>query len=218
MHGIYSVMVSLVLNLSVGSCANEGQSQLALLNDLQEGEAIATFAGGCFWCTEAVFERVEGVRDVVSGYTGGKEENPTYYQVSYGRTSHTEGIQVYFDPKIVSYQELLDIFFATHNPTELNRQGPDVGTQYRGGVYYHDDAQKKALLATIEKLNKSKYDGKIVTEVEPYDKFWLAEDYHQDYYELNPGNPYIINVAVPKVKKLKKLFPEKVKAKYKAER
>lgn len=207
-----------MLNLSVGSCANEGKSQLVLLDELQQGDGIATFAGGCFWCTEAVFERVEGVKNVVSGYTGGKEENPTYQQVSYGRTTHTEGIQIYFDPKVVSYQELLDIFFATHNPTQLNRQGPDVGTQYRGGVYYHDAEQKKALLATIEKLNKSKYDGKIVTEVAPYDKFWKAEEYHQDYYELNPGNPYIINVAVPKVKKLKKYFPEKVKAKYKAER
>lgn len=218
MQGLYSIMVSLVINLSVGSCAHEGKSALVHLDELQAGDAVATFAGGCFWCTEAVFERVEGVNNVVSGYTGGTEKNPTYRQVSYGKTSHTEAIQIYFDPKVVSYQELLDIFFYTHNPTELNRQGPDVGTQYRGGVYYHDEAQKKALVATIAKLNKSTYGGKIVTEVAAYDKFWLAEDYHQDYYELNPGNPYIINVAVPKVKKLKKYFPEKIKAKYQAER
>ncbi|WP_245701848.1 peptide-methionine (S)-S-oxide reductase MsrA [Roseivirga misakiensis] len=219
MQLFYSIMVSAVLNLSMASCASDGKSELVVLNNLQDGEAIATFAGGCFWCTEAVFERVEGVNNVVSGYTGGKEENPTYYQVSYGKTTHAEGIQIYYDPKVITYQELLDIFFATHNPTELNRQGPDVGKQYRTAVYYHDDAQKKAVEATIAKLDKSgKYDKKIVTEVQPYDKFWLAEDYHQDYYELNPGNPYIINVAIPKVKKLKKYFPEKVKAKYKAER
>ena len=219
MQGLYSVFLSLILDVSVTSCATEGGSKLAVLDNLQNDQAIATFAGGCFWCTEAVFERVEGVNNVVSGYTGGKEENPTYYQVSYGKTTHTEGIQIYFDPKVVSYQELLDIFFATHNPTELNRQGPDVGTQYRTAVYYHNEAQKQALTSTIAKLDSSgKYNKKIVTEVEPYDKFWLAEDYHQDYYELNPGNPYIINVAIPKVRKLKKYFPKKVKAKYKAER
>lgn len=219
MQGIYSIVVSLVLNLSMGSCSGEGKSQLVNIDDTQNGQAVATFAGGCFWCTEAVFERVQGVKDVVSGYTGGKEENPTYRQVSYGRTTHAEGIQIYFDPEVVSYQQLLDIFFATHDPTQLNRQGPDVGEQYRTAVFYHSESQKQATLQTIEKLNKSgKYSKKIVTQVEPYDKFWLAEDYHQNYYELNPGNPYILNVAVPKVKKLKKLFPGKVKAKYKVER
>ena len=219
MQVIYSLVVSIVLNLSMGSCAGEGKTQLANINGTQNGDGVATFAGGCFWCTEAVFERVEGVKDVVSGYTGGKEDNPTYQQVSYGRTTHAEGIQISYDPKVISYQELLDIFFATHDPTQLNRQGPDVGEQYRTAVFYHSAAQKEAVIQTIKKLNNSgKYDKKIVTQVEPYDKFWLAEDYHQNYYELNPGNPYILNVAVPKVKKLKKLFPGNIKAKYKAEK
>lgn len=214
MELIYSIMVSLVLNLSVSTYSGGDKLQLA-----QHGEAVATFAGGCFWCTEAVFERVKGVTDVISGYTGGKEKNPTYKQVSYGKTSHAEGIQLYFNPKIVSYQELLDIFFATHDPTQLNRQGPDVGKQYRTAVYYHNKTQQQAVLKKIEQLNQSgKYSKKVVTEVVPYEKFWPAEDYHQNYYELNSGNPYIINIAVPKVKKFKKYFPDKVKEKYKVER
>ena len=178
---------------------------------------MATFAGGCFWCTEAVFERVEGVENVVSGYSGGKEDNPTYRQVSYGMTTHAEAIQIYFDPKVVTFDELLEIFFTiAHDPTQVDRQGPDVGRQYRSAIYYHDAKQKAAI---DKKLAKFKADAKfsrpIATEIEAYDKFWMAEDYHQDYYELNPGNPYIINVAVPKVKKLKSYYPEKVKDQYK---
>lgn len=219
MQGLYSILISVVFNLSMSSCAQEGQTRLAMPSDLQSGEGIATFAGGCFWCTEAVFERVTGVKDVYSGYTGGKEDNPTYRQVSYGNTTHAEAIQIVYDPKVISYQELLDIFFATHDPTQLNRQGPDRGAQYRTAAYYHNNDQKQAIETTIAKLNESgKYSEKIVTQVEAYSKFWMAEDYHQDYYELNPGNPYIIQVAIPKVKKLKKYFPNKIKAKYKAEK
>ena len=180
---------------------------------------VLTLGGGCFWCTEAVFERVEGVLDVYSGYTGGKEENPTYRQVSYGRTSHAEAIQVVYDPEVLSYETILDIFFkAAHDPTQLDRQGNDVGKQYRSAAYYHNDAQKKAIEKSIKKFNEKEYNGKIVTEVEPFSKFWMAEDYHQDYYELNPGNPYIINVARDKVRKLNKYFPELIKAKYRGER
>ena len=219
MQGIYSILLSVLLNLSINSCSASSEGSVAVsLAEIQDGTEVATFAGGCFWCTEAVFERVEGVVDVVSGYTGGKEENPTYYQVSYGQTTHAEAVQVYFDPKVISYQELLDIFFVAHNPIQANGQGPDIGEQYRPVVFYHDDAQKEAVVSTIKKLNESgKYPKDIVTEVEAYTKFWLAEDYHQNYYELNPGNPYIINVAVPKVKKFKKTFPTKVKAKYSVE-
>ena len=219
MQGIYSIVVSVLINLSISSCTSSTEGSTAvILDNLQEGTAVATFAGGCFWCTEAVFERVEGVENVVSGYTGGKEENPTYYQVSYGQTTHAEAVQIYYDPKVITYQELLDIFFVAHNPIQANGQGPDIGEQYRPVVFYHDDAQKQAVESTIQKLNDSgKYSRDIVTGVEAYTKFWLAEDYHQDYYELNPGNPYIINVAVPKVKKFKKTFPDKVKAKYAVE-
>lgn len=185
----------------------------------QKNTEIATLAGGCFWCTEAVFERVEGVVDVYSGYTGGKEDNPTYRQVSYGRTTHAEAIQVVYDPEVLSYETILSIFFkAAHDPTQLNRQGNDVGTQYRSAAYYHNEPQKAAIEKAITKYNKEVYSGKIVTEVEPFEKFWMAEDYHQDYYELNPGNPYIINVARDKVRKLNKYFPELVKAKYRGEK
>ncbi len=191
---------------------------VSVANLEQEGREVATFAGGCFWCTEAVFERVEGVIDVYSGYTGGDQENPTYKQVSYGETNHAEAVQIVFDPSVITYQELLNIFFATIDPTQLNRQGPDVGAQYRNVVYYHSFKQQIEAEATVNKLNRSgKYDKELATTVEKFTKFWKAEGYHQDYYELNPGNPYIINIAVPKVKKLKMLFPDKIKPKYQSE-
>ena len=215
MQGLLTLTVSLFLSLS--SCLSGEPTEQVNLAELQEGTSVATFAGGCFWCTEAVFERVEGVENVVSGYSGGKEDNPTYRQVSYGMTTHAEAIQIYFDPKVVTFDELLEIFFTiAHDPTQVDRQGPDVGRQYRSAIYYHDAKQKAAI---DKKLAKFKADAKfsrpIATEIEAYDKFWMAEDYHQDYYELNPGNPYIINVAVPKVKKLKSYYPEKVKDQYK---
>lgn len=191
---------------------------VSVANLEQEGREVATFAGGCFWCTEAVFERVEGVIDVYSGYTGGDQENPTYKQVSYGETNHAEAVQIVFDPSVIKYQELLNIFFATIDPTQLNRQGPYVGAQYRNVVYYHSFKQQIEAEATVNKLNRSgKYDKELATTVEKFTKFWKAEGYHQDYYELNPGNPYIINIAVPKVKKLKMLFPDKIKPKYQSE-
>lgn len=217
MQLFYSLITTLVLNFSVTNCAAPGGETTKAVEPVtvQDGKGIATFAGGCFWCTEAVFERVIGVKDVVSGYTGGPEENPTYRQVSYGETGHAEAVQIYYDPAKVTYQELLEIFFATHDPTQVNRQGPDVGAQYRTEVYYHNEGQQKATEAYIKKLNDSgKYGRKIATKVTAYEEFWLAEKYHQDYYELNPGNPYIKGVAVPKVKKFKKLFPEKVKSQY----
>ncbi|MGB3850048.1 MAG: peptide-methionine (S)-S-oxide reductase MsrA [Tunicatimonas sp.] len=172
----------------------------------------ATFAGGCFWCTEAVFERVRGVRSVVSGYTGGQQKDPTYEQVSAGRTSHAEGIQVYFNPDEITYEDLVKIFFGTHDPTQLNRQGPDVGKQYRSAVYYHNPQQKAAVEAHVQELSSSgKYDKPIVTQVEAFEKFYDAEGYHQNYYENNPNNPYIMSVAKPKVKKLIKNYPDYLK-------
>ena len=220
MNLLYSILTTVLVNLSLGSCAADqgnGTEQVDL-SQRQAGTEVAIFAGGCFWCTEAVFERVIGVTDVVSGYTDGSQESPTYRQVSYGETDHTEAILIYYDPKVVSYASLIEIFFATHNPTQLNRQGPDVGKQYRSGVYFRTDVEKKAALDHIAKLDKSgKYGKKIVTEVKAFDKFWLAEKYHQDYYEINPGNPYIINIAVPKVKKFKKYFPDQVKTQYRSE-
>ncbi len=186
---------------------------------IPEGMDVATFAGGCFWCTEAVFERVIGVSTVVSGYAGGLEKNPTYRQVSYGETSHAEAIQILFDPNKITYKELLEVFFATHDPTQLNRQGPDVGKQYRTAVYFHNKEQQQVLEKYISYLTKSgKYANKIVTEQTPFTNFYEAEGYHQDYYEINPYQPYIYNVARPKVMKLLKLFPEKIKEKYQAKK
>ncbi len=212
----YSVFTTL-MSLALLACTQaQGQGTDEVDNSKRPaGTEIATFAGGCFWCTEAVFERVIGVKDVFSGYTGGPQEHPTYRQVSYGDTDHAEAVQIYYDPKQVTYKELVEIFFATHDPTQLNRQGPDRGRQYRSAVYFHDETQRKIAADHMAKLTKSgKYSKDIVTELTAYDKFWVAEKYHQDYYELNPGNGYIINIAIPKVKKFKKLFPDKVKPKY----
>jgi len=176
----------------------------------------AYFASGCFWCTEAVFERVQGVVDVVSGYSGGSSSNPTYQQVSAGRTDHAESVRVAYDPETVSYEVLLDIFFASHDPTQLNRQGPDIGKQYRSAIWYRTDEERKAAMQTKERLNRSgKYDDPIVTEITKFTSFYIAEDYHQDYYELHPENPYVRNVSKPKVDKFMKEFKEKLKPRYK---
>ncbi|MEM9830105.1 MAG: peptide-methionine (S)-S-oxide reductase MsrA [Bacteroidota bacterium] len=187
-------------------------SPASLTEDEKAQLDTATFAGGCFWCTEAVFERVKGVKSVVSGYTGGSQDNPTYKQVSAGRTDHAEAVQIYYDPEMITYQQLLEVFFGTMDPTQLNRQGPDVGEQYRSAVFYHNAEQQELADKYMKKLGESgKYDKPIVTQLVPHEKFWLAEDYHQDYYELNPGNPYIQSVAKPKVKKLKKNYASLLK-------
>ncbi|MCJ8163556.1 peptide-methionine (S)-S-oxide reductase MsrA [Pontibacter sp. E15-1] len=179
------------------------------------GLAKATFAGGCFWCTEAYFERVEGVEAVISGYSGGKEANPTYEEVSAGRTEYAEAVQVYYHPDKISYHELLEVFFATHDPTTLNRQGPDYGKQYRSIVFYRTPEEKQMIDAYIAELGKAgTYKNKIVTKVQPFRKFWEAEDYHQDYYIHNPGNPYVQSVAKPKVLKFEANFRNKLKPEY----
>jgi len=175
----------------------------------------ATFAGGCFWCTEAAFERIQGVVDVVSGYSGGEKEYPTYEQVSYGRTEHAEAIQVFYNPEEITYETLLDIFFTSHDPTQLNRQGPDVGKQYRSAIFYHNEDQKNQAKAFMEMLaEKGTYNNPIVTQLNEYETFWVAEGYHQDYYINNPGNPYIQRVSKPKVEKVEKKFADRLKAEY----
>ena len=151
----------------------------------------ATFAGGCFWCVEAVFDRVQGVHEAVSGYAGGSEDDANYQDVSYGRTEHAETVQIYYDPEIISYQELLEIFMATHDPTQLNRQGPDIGKQYRSAIFYHDEEQKELAQKYMRALSGSgKFDMPIVTQLNKYDAFYIAEDYHQDYYDNKGGVPY----------------------------
>ncbi|MDO8550647.1 MAG: peptide-methionine (S)-S-oxide reductase MsrA [Ignavibacteria bacterium] len=175
----------------------------------------ATFGGGCFWCTEAIYERVEGVHTVMSGYAGGHVKNPTYKQVCDGTTGHAEVIQIGYDPKVVSYDELLEIFFKTHDPTTLNRQGTDVGTQYRSVIFYHNDEQKKKAEYYKAELDKSAaWDNSIVTEISPLNNYYPAEDYHQDYYENNSNQGYCAFVIGPKVEKFEKVFKSKLKEKY----
>ncbi|HEV3144177.1 MAG TPA: peptide-methionine (S)-S-oxide reductase MsrA [Gemmataceae bacterium] len=176
------------------------------------GSEIATLGGGCFWCLEAVFEQVRGVERVESGYAGGRTTNPTYQQVCNGNTGHAEVVQVTFDPAAISYRDILDIFFATHDPTTLNRQGPDEGTQYRSAIFYHSPEQKKIAEEAIAELNAAKiWDSPIVTEVSPAQTMYKAEDYHQGYFRSNPQQPYCMMVVSPKVAKFRKRFADKLK-------
>ncbi len=177
----------------------------------QNSEKI-TLGMGCFWCGEAVYSRIDGVISVESGFSGGHIENPTYREVTHGSTGHAEVIQIEFNPEIVSLSDILSIFWEMHNPTTLNRQGADVGTQYRSAIFYHNDTQKRIAEAQIELLTKEKYfDDPIVTEVTKFEKFYSAEDYHQDFYDNNKNNGYCRFVIEPKLKKLQKLFKENLK-------
>lgn len=166
-----------------------------------------TLGSGCFWCTEAVFQNLRGVKSAVSGYSGGKVLNPTYEQVCSGNTGHAEVIQVTYDPAVIPFEDLLRVFWHTHDPTTLNRQGHDVGTQYRSAIYYHNDQQRKVAEQYKAQLDESKtFDAPIVTEITPFDKFYPAENYHQEYYDLNPNQGYCQAVIRPKVEKFKKEF------------
>ena len=173
---------------------------------------VATLAGGCFWCLEAVFDELSGVENVMSGYAGGATANPTYRQVCSGTTGHAEVVQVTFDPQVVSFRELLEVFFTIHDPTTLNRQGADVGTQYRSAVFYHSPEQQATAEQVIAELNEAGIWGKpIVTEIAPLRTFYPAEDYHQEYFQNNPGQPYCQVVVAPKVAKFRKTFVERLK-------
>ncbi len=168
-----------------------------------KGTELATFGGGCFWCVEAVLERYDGIKSVVSGYAGGTKDNPTYKEVSSGSTGHAEVVQIEYDSKIISYEKLLEVFWKAHDPTTLNRQGADIGTQYRSIILYHDDGQKKIAEKSLKAENESgHFPRPIVTQIEPLSKFYLAEDYHQDYYEKNPLAMYCTFVIRPKLQKL----------------
>lgn len=172
----------------------------------------ATFATGCFWCTEAKFKELKGVKKVTSGYTGGKVPNPSYEEVSKGTTGHAEACNIVYDPAVISYDELLAAFFVAHDPTTLNRQGNDVGTQYRSAIFYHNAAQKQKAQYYINKLNAEKaYKDKIVTQVVPATKFYTAENYHQNYFALNGSNPYCKYVIQPELDKFRKVFKDKLK-------
>jgi len=179
---------------------------------IDAGKEIATLAGGCFWCLEAVFDEMKGVETVESGYMGGRTQNPTYEEVCSGETGHAEVVRLTFDSKVVSFREILEVFFVIHDPTTLNRQGNDAGTQYRSAIFYHSAEQKSAAEQVIANLESARiYDDPIVTEVVPASQFYVAEDYHQEYFERNPGQPYCAYVVRPKVAKFRKHFLEKLK-------
>ena len=194
-----------VLTLVLQVNAQKGKN---MNNDL----AVATFGNGCFWCTEAIFQQLKGVESVYPGYTGGSVKNPSYREVCTGTTGHAEAIQIKYDPSVINYRELLDIFFYTHDPTTLNRQGNDVGTQYRSAIFYHDEEQKAAAEEIISQLTSEKvYDDPIVTEVTPMDVFYMAEDYHKNYYLNNKNQGYCRAVINPKLDKFMKKYGSKTK-------
>jgi peptide-methionine (S)-S-oxide reductase len=178
-------------------------------------KAVATLAGGCFWCLEAVYEQLKGIEKVESGYSGGTVRNPSYHQVSTGRTGHAETVQLTFDPNVISFRDLLEVFFTIHDPTTLNRQGADVGPRYRSAIFYHNQEQKETAEQVICELeNEGIWDKPIVTEVTPFLDFYRAEDYHQEYYRNNPYQPYCQAVIAPKVAKFRAKYLDRLKREY----
>jgi peptide-methionine (S)-S-oxide reductase len=179
---------------------------------MSEQREIATLGAGCFWCVEAVYQALKGVQRVVSGYTGGHVENPTYYQVCRGNTGHAEAVQITFDPDVISFADILDVFWVTHDPTTLNRQGPDVGTQYRSAIFYHSEEQRETAEKSKQQTDASDlWPAAIVTEIVPAATFYEAEDYHQNYYRQNPSQPYCYVMIEPKLQKLRKAFMDKLR-------
>ena len=204
------------------SCQNNAQvnsKQQAVIDAkpievaLENGKAKAYFASGCFWCVEAIYESIKGVDEVISGYSGGYTKSPTYESSNTGRTGHAEAVEVIYDPKIVSFATLVDVYFSSQNPTQVNGQGPDKGSQYRSIIFYQNDEQKQIILKKKEALAKQ-LNTKIAAEVYPFQKFWVAEDYHQNYERLHPENPYIQNVSIPRLNRFKAKFPELLKSKH----
>ena len=211
---LYIVLVSLFF-----SCHNQAQinpKQQAVIDaepvvvPLQDGKARAYFASGCFWCVEAIYESVKGVDEVISGYSGGFTENPTYELSNTGNTEHAEAVEVIYDPEIVSFESLVDVYFGSQNPTQVNGQGPDNGSQYRSIIFYQNDEQKKIIEDKKEALAKE-LDATIAAEVYPFQKFWVAEDYHQNYERLHPNQGYIRNVSIPRLNRFKAKFPDILK-------
>jgi peptide-methionine (S)-S-oxide reductase len=201
------------------SCQNTAQiskEQQAVINakpievPLENGKARAYFASGCFWCVEAVYESVKGVEEAISGYSGGFTENPTYNLSNTGRTGHAEAVEIIYDPKIVSFSTLVDVYFASQNPTQINGQGPDRGSQYRSIIFYQNDTQKRIIEEKKVALSK-KLNAEIAAEVYPFQKFWIAEGYHQNYERLNPNNSYIQNVSIPRLRRFQAKMPEVLK-------
>lgn len=203
------------------SCQNSAQNntkQNAVINakpvevKLENGKAKAYFSSGCFWCVEAIYESVKGVSEVINGYSGGHTNNPTYEDSNTGRTGHAESVEVIYDPKIVSFSTLVDVYFASQNPTQVNGQGPDHGTQYRSIIFYQNDQQKKIIESKKAELEK-KLNSEVAAGVYPFQKFWKAENYHQNYVKLHPENRYVQGVSIPRLNRFKSKFPELLKDK-----
>jgi len=184
---------------------------ISLMEISSQNRQEAYFASGCFWCVESIYESLTGVNKVESGYSGGYTKNPTYYTVLTGKTGHAESIKIYYDAEKISFEELVKVFFGSHDPTTLNRQGPDRGTHYRSIAFYNNDNEKRIINEEIDRLLKNKTYPKIVTEVKKFEKFYIAEDYHQDYKKKNPNNAYIWNVSVPRINKFKSKFSDFLK-------
>lgn len=209
------VFFALFIALAFSACAQSNKKKEKKMDNqtiTQEGKEVATLGAGCFWCVEAVFQDLKGVEKVTSGYTGGKVENPTYKEVCTGLTGHAEVCQITYDPKVVSFSEILEVFWQTHDPTTLNRQGNDVGTQYRSSIFYHNQEQKEISEKYLKKLDESgAFSNKIVTTIEPLGDYYVAEDYHQNYFNENGNQPYCQFVVKPKVEKFRKVFADKLK-------
>ncbi|WP_370476920.1 peptide-methionine (S)-S-oxide reductase MsrA [Tamlana flava] len=211
-------LITLLIVTLIFSCQNSAQNkkkQEAITNaqpvqvPMENGLTKAYFASGCFWCVEAIYESVKGVKESISGYSGGHTENPTYAASNTGRTGHAEAVEVIYDPEKVSFETLVDVYFASQNVTQVNGQGNDRGSQYRSIIFYQNEAQKEIILKKKAELAK-KLNATIAAEVYPFQKFWVAEDYHQDYEKLHPNNPYIQNVSIPRLNRFKAKFPKEL--------
>ena len=216
MKKIITFLAFTVLFSCNNSAQNINKKQQAVIDadpivvPIKDGKARAYFASGCFWCVEAVYESVEGVEESISGYSGGHTKNPTYEASNTGRTGHAEAVEIIYDPNVVSFATLVDVYFASQNPTQVNGQGPDRGSQYRSIIFYQNDKQKKIIEEKKAALAK-KLDAKIAAEVYPFQKFWIAEDYHQNYERLHPNQRYILGVSVPRLKRFQAKMPEVLK-------
>ena len=207
-----AVFTVVVLAVTLLSFSQKKEDKLKEVSIQTTSETkVAYFASGCFWCVEAIFESVNGVEEAVSGYAGGHTKTPTYKTIGTGRTGHAESVAVYYNPKKVSFQTLVTVFFGSHNPTTKNGQHPDYGSQYRSIAFYKTQEEKQLIENTIKKLNKDVYHGKIVTEVKKMERFYPAEEYHQNYERLHPENPYVQKVSIPRLNRFKRKFPELLK-------
>ena len=208
---LFTITFSLLLISCFSFSKKEDTKELKAIYTSNQDTKIAYFASGCFWCVEAIFESVKGVEEAVSGYAGGHTKNPTYQSIGTGKTGHSETVAVYYNPKEVSFKTLVTVFFGSHDPTTVNGQHPDYGSQYRSIAFYETDAEKKIINDAIAKLNKEVYDGKIATEVTKFTKFYKAEEYHQDFERRNPNQGYVKAVSIPRLNLFKNKFPELLK-------